>query len=136
MKQQVDKFKRSLAEEVENNKANTMALHKQSEANLNKDRGLMALKKILFERYGKAETDALLHQLDINGWCDLFSNSFEQLVNPPTKIDNGSGNGGYNSQQSTTANADVNGRDGSGGMNGSNIKGDYLIINKNRISSP
>ena len=85
MKQQVDQLKKGLAEEIENNKSNAMALHKESQANLNKDRGLMALKKILLERYGKAETDAVLHQLDINGWCDLFGNSFDQLVNPPLK---------------------------------------------------
>jgi hypothetical protein len=74
-----------LAEETQQNEQMTIALHLLQERFLEKERGLDALHKILLDHFGKDETRAIFQALDRSGWCNLFSNSMLQLIDPPEK---------------------------------------------------
>ena len=72
-----------LAAETQENEQVTMALHLLQERFLEKERGIDALHRILLDRFGKIETKNIFQALDRAGWCNLFSNSMLQLIDPP-----------------------------------------------------
>ena len=60
-----------------------MALNLLQERFAEKEKGLTELHKIMLKLIGKVETKTIFNALDKAGWCNLFSNSILQFLDPP-----------------------------------------------------
>ena len=84
LKQNEDFMRSQLAEECAQNEQITLALDILQERFLEKEKGLVSLHRILLDKFGKNKTNEIFQSLDRAGWCNLFSNSILQFIDPPT----------------------------------------------------